>query len=298
LDEIGDRLLRFGGCANNGSFECRPTNELWSLSLSGPGSWEQIVAEGDIPPRMNLHCAMFDAKRRRLVIHGDTRNSTTGAIEVQTWAMSLDGTPRWTRIAVSGPQNLVLGPLTAYDPIRDRILGFQYDYVDHPLVSLSLRESRISTVTLQGDAPTERIFRPVAFDPFRDRLIVVGGGVDAYEHRQDLMFAQFGRCSRDQAVALGDADESPSKIGPVLEIHSNGIRAGAEIRLALPTREPATIECFDVTGRRLSREDLAHPVSGQQVVRLRVSDNLADGVYFVRVTQGTVSANAKIVFMR
>jgi hypothetical protein len=292
-------LLRFGGCQYNYFGDCRQTNELWSLSLRGAGTWERVIPEGDTPPQMIMHSAVVDERRHRMVVSGGQQSLSYGhPIEPETWALSLDGSPRWTKLSIAGPPGLSVGDFAAYDRARDRILDFSFQQGPRPLVELSLHDNHISVLSPEGRQPKDRLYRLMEFDTKMARLLVLGGYLDAYEHRQDVMFVQFTHCRcEDRSGSQPTAGELAANAGKLAI--SASARGRAEAMLSVATTEPVTIEWFDIAGRKLSREIIEHPPSGgDRAIGLRTTSRLANGVYFVRATQGTSSAHAKIVLMR
>lgn len=83
------------------------------------------------------------------------------------------------------------------------------------------------------------------------------------------------------AFALHGARPNPSHGAPVLAF-------------TLPSAQPATLELFDVSGRRVASQNLAAPAPGQHAVRLGAERALAPGLYLARVTQAGHSATARI----
>ncbi len=68
--------------------------------------------------------------------------------------------------------------------------------------------------------------------------------------------------------------------------------------LILPTAEPATLEVFDLAGRREWARDLAPGPPGARVVRVGDGVRFAPGVHLVRVRQGERWASARVVALR
>ncbi len=99
------------------------------------------------------------------------------------------------------------------------------------------------------------------------------------------------------AVAEG---EVPSRLG--LSLRANPFHGGAGVVLALPSRGTATLEVFDVAGRRVAslREAAAEP--GVHEVSWDGTDDsggrVAPGVYFMRLQQNGESVTAKGVLLR
>src|SRR5262249_40321875 len=89
FDSKRRRMRVFGGSTGAGS-------DLWALSLSGTPSWSQLVVPG-APPARDVTSAVYDPIADRLIVFGgvsDTLSEGNAA-----WALSLSGTPAWTRLA-------------------------------------------------------------------------------------------------------------------------------------------------------------------------------------------------------
>jgi hypothetical protein len=169
LDPIGDRVIVFGGNSAGA-----PTNELWQLPLADGMPWSLLEAEGVPPAARYLHSAVYDSTRRRMILYGG-RNDQTGFGDV--WALSLEGTPRWTPLAVAGAPPLPRwGHSAVYDPVGDRMIVFggsvppsdgtwQLTFSGTPC--WSPRPSAMN--------PPVRRLAAMAYDPPRQRVVLFGG---------------------------------------------------------------------------------------------------------------------------
>ena len=75
----------------------------------------------------------------------------------------------------------------------------------------------------------------------------------------------------------------------------NPARAGAMLTLTLATDEPASLEVWTVTGRLVSRRDQGAMGAGSHAVDLSETRALPNGVYFVRVLQGSLSSGTRVI---
>lgn len=305
LDPVGDRLLMFGGCIQSTAFDggCNTTNELWSFDLSRPSGWTRLSIPGNNPPPMYFHSGIFDPRRHRMVISGGDAFGTSGErLPRQTWALSLEGNPAWTKLEITGPTTLSVGPFAAYDERNDRILDL--GYAGTSLSSLSLRDNRITLISPTGTPPEETLWRQLAFDPTANRLVIYGTNEPAYEHRQELMFAQFTDCTSDDdghGHGRSDGDDKPSRDNHRPRItwaNSTSFAERPELSLALASTAPATIEAFDITGRRVWRDAVAASVSVLTTSTLRLPASLPQGVYMVRATQAGESSSTRVVVLK
>ncbi|HET9326185.1 MAG TPA: right-handed parallel beta-helix repeat-containing protein [Candidatus Eisenbacteria bacterium] len=71
---------------------------------------------------------------------------------------------------------------------------------------------------------------------------------------------------------------------------------GLSLLLDLPSQSPATIEAFDVAGRRVLSRELSAPLSGHH--RVQLQERLPSGLYLLRLRQGTAAVVARGVILR
>ena len=62
--------------------------------------------------------------------------------------------------------------------------------------------------------------------------------------------------------------------------------SGNTVRFTLATHEPASLELFDIAGRRLWSTDLSATGPGEHTATLANGAWLPRGLYLIRVTQG------------
>jgi hypothetical protein len=135
---------------------------------------------------------------------------------------------------------------------------------------------------------------------FRARDMAVGGGASdslfnaAMEHGGAL----FGRVvvrrvGRKDGVVAELAPERLA-IESVLVSEHGGLRAA----ISTYTGDPATLELFDLAGRRLAREVVTFAPGGASTVQLVPRSHLKTGVYFVRLVQRQEAMTQKIVVVR
>ena len=93
-------------------------------------------------------------------------------------------------------------------------------------------------------------------------------------------------------TSLEEGSESPTRLAIV------PIRALGRLTLLveLPTPSPATVEMFDVAGRRVLSRDLFELGPGRH--RLELQEGLAPGLYLVRLRQGPKTVGAKAVLLQ
>jgi hypothetical protein len=70
--------------------------------------------------------------------------------------------------------------------------------------------------------------------------------------------------------------------------------AGATLALSLPEASPASLELFDVAGRRLWSRDVGGLGPGEHEVRVGDGAWYPSGIYMARLTQGRRTATAHV----
>ncbi len=102
-----------------------------------------------------------------------------------------------------------------------------------------------------------------------------------------------------EAASVAGTPEAPAS-GP-REVPAFGLTTsprGAGVLLSLPDTEPATLELFDVAGRRLWSREVGSLGAGEHSVGVGDGARLPVGVYLARLVRGGRSATARIVVLR
>jgi hypothetical protein len=112
-DVPGDRLVIFGG--GDGS------DDAWSAAFGNLIEWTALPVIGPRPPGRSAHSAVFDSRRRRMIVFGGER---LGTCLSDVWALTLGDTSGWTCLA---PTTAASPPARAhaaaiYDPVGDRLI--------------------------------------------------------------------------------------------------------------------------------------------------------------------------------
>ena len=183
-DPVRHRLVVFGGEAG-GSVAGLFGNDVWALALSGPPVWTELVAVGARPPGREVHSAIYDPLRDRMIVFGgyvlQPNPSAPGSSyrpANDTWAFSFAGLT-WTRLESSDVTPTARAGHTAiYDPVRDRMLVFAGSSGRNALNdvwSLDLSGTP-SWSPLDVSAPFRgRNGHSAIYDTRRDRMVVFGG---------------------------------------------------------------------------------------------------------------------------
>lgn len=87
-------------------------------------------------------------------------------------------------------------------------------------------------------------------------------------------------------LAIGLKGANPSREGDVV------------IDFELPTRDPASLELFDVRGRRILEREVGSLGPGRHSLALDPGRRLSPGLYFARLRQGAPSREARVTLLR
>jgi hypothetical protein len=101
--------------------------------------------------------------------------------------------------------------------------------------------------------------------------------------------------SSDPDCSAGGA-ENPG-VTPNFAVHGllpNPSRGALRVAITLPSAEPAVLEVFDVSGRRVASREVGALGAGEHIVDLS-DGRIATGWYLLRLTQGGRTAGAKAV---
>ena len=192
FDAAHERLVVFGGVSGPEPSGYRYVDDTWVLDLDGPPEWKLLAIPGPRPEPRAGHGAAYDAARHRLVIFGGFRFflGADGSIDFRymsdAWALSLEGAPRWQRLAPNGPQpDGRSGAALVYDGARDRVLGIggynsgpdkDGTYFDEIwALDLTRPDAAWDLLPQTPGAPEARAFALAARDEATDRLVLFGG---------------------------------------------------------------------------------------------------------------------------
>lgn len=171
-DEANDRLILFGGRT-----EFSNANDVWAYDFSGYfAGWHKLQPAGTPPSGRQLHAAIYDAPRNRMIVHGGYPGSPA-----DVWQLTLTrGSEAWTQLNPTGTapsarycQSMV------FDAARNRALIFGgyngANLNDVWQLSLALGAESWSQIIPAGTAPSPRYGSHAVVDVARDRMVVYGG---------------------------------------------------------------------------------------------------------------------------
>ena len=234
-DPVRDRMIVFGGYDyTNGRLD-----DLWELQLSGVPTWNRLTPVGPTPVARNLHSAIYDPVRDRMIVFGGYR---TEAYLNDVWALSLSGPPTWTPLAPVGPVPAPRREHTAiYDPVGDRMIvygGKGFPAGDSDLWALSLSGTPAwSPITATGSPPQGRWGHTAVYDPVL-RTMVVHAGSDV-QYLDDTWELSLDGAPAWRELLLAPPVPAPRVYSAAIADPSRG-RVVMFGGLGYPTMDPAT----------------------------------------------------------
>ena len=172
VDTRANRAVAFAGLFDDDG----TVGGLSQLPLADPCHWSALSAVGVQPLPRELHSAIYDPMRARMVVFGG--EGWSGVLN-DTWLLSLGDTPQWTRtdsVAAAPPARFGQG--TVYDPVGDRMIifgGASGAGYFGDLWQLSLGDPPRWTPLEGGAGPSPRIFASMVYDSKRQRIVLLGG---------------------------------------------------------------------------------------------------------------------------
>jgi len=230
-DRHCDRFVRFD------------RERVWSYSLRRMEGWSVTHVAGELPPPRWWAAQVYDRDRNRVIVHGGTG---VGQLLDDTWQLSLDDPPTWSRLVTrgEGPKGMYFAAI--YDPVRRQMIvsgGY-----GPPLYG---PRRDVWALTLQGEPEWRRLSasgpqragHAATYDPVEDRMIVFGGGwedADSWDTFNDVWAFSLAGDTWRQLHAGGRSDDLPPRravasltydpVGHRL-ILVGGLVPGAEFRL-------------------------------------------------------------------
>jgi len=206
LDLPHDAFWIFGGLSSKDGVNDF-SNELWRGSLTEPGAWTPVAAQGPAPAGRHEPSLTYDARANRLYLFGG-RNSTDYFGD--TWTFDLAGT--WRPVAPSGGPKPRRAQATAWDTSRRALFifgGTDGDSTFGDAWELSTDGSIAwRRIDAEGEAPAPRGWASAIYDPRGDRVIVYGGLIDG-KTQDDVWALSLG--TTPHWTRLEPGGESPTR---------------------------------------------------------------------------------------
>ncbi len=298
-DPLRDRMIVSGGLGPDVTSQ----HNVWSLSLKGVFEWTPLVTLGDWRPRGG-HAAVYDEQRDRMVVFGGgLPDADSWATYNDTWALALSGVGVWCSLDTAGqplgqrPRDRAFHSLVQ-DPIGDRMIMVG-GFVPGPFSKGPFDDAwefRFDDLTWHlispGDAAVPVWTAPDAvYDSRRRRELVFEN-----DWLWALQLATEGRGRRrtvfEDVALVGDADVSLRLIGP------NPFWESFAAEVSLRGTAPASLDLFDVSGRRVWSQAIGPEAGRRLLVRAEGVGRLRPGVYLLSLTQEHQTRTMRVVHAR
>jgi hypothetical protein len=259
-DPVGDRVIVYGGFDEY----YHRRGDVWALNLGTEPSWQQLVSKTPPPLGRSGHVAVYDPEGRRMIMYGGFTGS--GQYSSEVWALGFDVT---TPVAVS---------LASVD-VASNLVRLTWSSEGAANLKASVQRSdagsdewvEIGTPTVSG---ADKLV-------FEDRTVVAGA---RYGYRLLLpdgaMDPTWVTVPVPAILSLAGASPNPSE-------------SGVAVRFSLPGKDAATLELFDLGGRRIASREVSSLDPGDHLVTLSERLHLSAGVYLIRLTQSGRALTAK-----
>jgi hypothetical protein len=283
-DPVRDRMIVFGGFGPQGY-----VRDIWALSLAGTPTWSPIVPTST-PTAVNTrygHTAIYDPAGDRMVIFGGDDNYDYGRGEA--WSLLLAGTPSWVQVAPAGGPAERNHHTAMYDATRGRMVIYGGPYL-HDTWALSLGATPAWEAIGSGTPPTVGEARAI-YDPVGDRMVLFGGSDDAGSYQTTTWWLLW----QDPVTGIPPAPTVGLALGG---FQPNPARGVLETAFTLATQGRATLELFDIAGRRIAVRDVGGLGPGPHRVALAENTPVPPGIYALRLTQGGRTVVTRGVVLR
>jgi galactose oxidase-like protein/Kelch motif protein len=170
FDPVRNRLIMIGGWPG-------PQGDVWVQPLTGAPAWSKLNPTGTPPSARYGHTAIYQPGQDRVIVFGGFDTAPRNDV----WALSLSGTPTWTKLNPTGTAPAARsGHVAIYDATRSRMVMFSGQVSTAPAndawaLSLGAGTPAWSLVSQFSPRPTARVSAAAAYDQAGDRLIMFGG---------------------------------------------------------------------------------------------------------------------------
>jgi hypothetical protein len=276
---------------------------VWALSLADPPRWTELHPDGPLPPRRSDHAATYDPVRDRMVIFGGSGNA---AYMNDVWMLNW-GEP------VAG----VSLDLSPGDPVNE--VSLSQDFV----AAAVLTTDDFDALTLNPETVTVA-GAPVASDP-GGRPMAVPVDLNADRRRDYCLTVRVSdmRLEGERRVLLEGRTWSGQTVRGrdvvrVVEGTSSNATSGTctsflrsptlqvlsptpwrsivlEVTIGISGPSPATLDLFDLAGRRVFTRSLDGLGAGEHRLGITAERRLASGLYLLRLEQGGQVETARVL---
>jgi len=305
-DPMGDQMIVYGGVDFSKGYDA--LGEVWSLSLGAHPQWARLEPQGTAPPPRMDHTAIYDAEHRAMVVYGG-RTALQGSVLGDVWSLDLTPRPHWRRVEVGdvAPKSRT-GHAAIYDSRWRRMIvmggrasaRLARDQAYHDIWALSLAGApRWRPLNPTGDGPGQSLL-PIAFaDASADRMLITNySGALSFLWTIDwgtVLSESHRGAELEELLGLRTPGSSDAR-EPSLSLPSGLWRGGALMaHVSLAKAEDASLALFDASGRRLWAAGSEEFALGERDMAVAPGMRLPNGMYFLRLAQGSQARTVKVV---
>lgn len=291
------RMVLFGG-DSAGTY----TNATHILDLAGTPHWSRLVTTGAVPIARTGQLAVLDPAGERMLMFG---GRTTLGLRNDLWQLSLGASPTWAPIALPGAAAIPPRAECAgyFDAAQRRIVvlgGQSPTLLFSDQWQLPVDDDTANWSLVPGVAPGARRRARIAQESTSGRVWLLGGlsssAVDLAEvWSLDDAGSVVGVGGQAPPVAAGQMRFAPATPEP-----SRG--GDVTLSFALHAAAPATLEVFDVRGRRVRAYAARSAASGWNRWAWDGRDDagrrVPAGIYLCRIVAGDAQATRRVTVLR
>ncbi|HXS83781.1 MAG TPA: kelch repeat-containing protein [Methylomirabilota bacterium] len=331
FDARRDRMIIFGGSTSDNYFGVH--NDTWVLNLrGGTPTWHKLNPAGTLPAARRTMTSIYDPIRDRMIVYGgwDSGGEANSHFLGDTWELSLENNPTWTQLAPAGSLPTGRDATAAiYDPVNDQLAVYggwtgTDMLADSWLLhwgatgvaaamatssSASPTNAHVEWDITDNTSPYAAVYRREGTGPWTSLSIAQAdvSGHLAFDDAAVTPGAQYGYMvvvpSEKGSQFGGQANVTVPTVTGVgdrgsclaLErVQPNPVRAQFAVSFTLTDDSRASLELYDVNGRRVLERAVGLG-AGRHTVSLGAARDFGAGMYFLRLTSRGQTLNQRVV---
>lgn len=294
IDTRRNRLIVTGGWVFPGHGAGYSMLGIWALDLGVHPAWTRL---GELPRTAYGHDLWYDPALDRLIMLGGDEVYDLSRWRyhhgARVWTATMDAPSNWRSV---GPlsDSTMAGPPHAY-ATYDARGGQLFMGIDSTLWTRGVDDAGSwQRVELTGRRPV--IANPLAFDPRRKELIALFAPLVGSERVNAWSLAIGGRrWGADRNEVVSERVEAAPSLA--LGVSPSPAVGCVCLRLELPATGSATLEVFDLAGRRRFASDVGALGSGSHALTIPGSEGWAAGIYFARLRRGAEKRSVRVMLV-
>jgi hypothetical protein len=331
FDARRDRMIIFGGSTSDDYYGVH--NDTWALNLRDQQpEWHKLDPAGPLPAARRTMTSIYDPIRDRMVVYGgwDSVGESNADFLGDAWSLELDNVA-WTKLAPAGVPPTGRDAISAiYDPVNDQLAVFGgWTGTDMLNDAWTLRwggtGQAAAMVASSSASPTNAhvewsitdntstyaaVYRRAGTGPwtslsvaqtdatghlaYNDATVTAGASYGYMVVIPSEKGSQFGGKTSITIPTVTGVDGRGGLSLALDRVQPNPVRAQFAVSFTLPGDSPATLELFDVNGRRVLERQVGMG-AGRHTVSLGTAREFGSGMYFLRLTSTGETLNQRVV---